>query len=255
MNLAEAYHLLGFPIDEPIGESKLEQAYRACSKEVHPDKGGTPEAFQKITQARDLISSFIKTLEVPNPRPETHVLGSVVFDHLEVELGLPAKVKAKVTKACQPCSGSGKATPPDKKCPNCKGSGKISDPGLRKIFGNTCPCTGEELCPICGGIGYSWVDGEVEVYPDETTIKQGYKMAPRGGGVIKVALAKGRRKKGEVTLDVLLPYQGLPTPYQIPTTNGHLIEGVMHVSEKGYLSFNLKDGTTLLVNPRFRRST
>jgi len=46
---------LALPASGPINESAIRSAYRKLAAEHHPDRGGDPPAFQRLTEARDRL--------------------------------------------------------------------------------------------------------------------------------------------------------------------------------------------------------
>ncbi len=52
--MSDLYATLGVPKDAP--PDAVRKAYRKMARSVHPDHGGSPEAFQQLVLARDVLS-------------------------------------------------------------------------------------------------------------------------------------------------------------------------------------------------------
>jgi len=60
--LHEAYALLGIDDSQPLTHIALKQAYKRAAVKAHPDKGGSPEAFDAITRAFLYIQEILDKL-------------------------------------------------------------------------------------------------------------------------------------------------------------------------------------------------
>lgn len=56
--LIEAFTVFGLA-PETATLQKMRSAFRRLSKQAHPDQGGTPEAFRKLTHCKDLMESWL----------------------------------------------------------------------------------------------------------------------------------------------------------------------------------------------------
>lgn len=56
--LLQAYSVLGLAAAEAT-LADVRRAFRALSKTTHPDHGGTPEAFQRLSRAKDLVEAWL----------------------------------------------------------------------------------------------------------------------------------------------------------------------------------------------------
>lgn len=63
MTVEEAMGFLGIPRDQRIEEFSVEDIeanWKRQAKEAHPDLGGDPGVFRKITEAKDLLVSYLR---------------------------------------------------------------------------------------------------------------------------------------------------------------------------------------------------
>lgn len=56
------YATLGLPVSVAIDLDRLEKSYRDLSKTRHPDQGGSAEAFQTLTTAREVLTQPVSRL-------------------------------------------------------------------------------------------------------------------------------------------------------------------------------------------------
>lgn len=63
----EAAALLGVAFD--AAEAEIMRAWRLASREAHPDHGGSEDAFQEVTDARDVLLEPLP-IEAAAPKPE-----------------------------------------------------------------------------------------------------------------------------------------------------------------------------------------
>lgn len=54
--MSNYYETLGLSWSDNPGDSEIKKAYRDQAKRFHPDKGGDPEQFKKISEAHDFLS-------------------------------------------------------------------------------------------------------------------------------------------------------------------------------------------------------
>ncbi|CAJ1418096.1 unnamed protein product [Effrenium voratum] len=77
LSLGEAYRALGLRAELAPGQMALRQAYRRRLLEAHPDKGGDPEAFQKVRLAGELLlKKTVKAKSSPKARATPQAAGS-----------------------------------------------------------------------------------------------------------------------------------------------------------------------------------
>jgi hypothetical protein len=60
--LHEAYNLLGIDDSKPLTHEALKSAYKRAAVKTHPDKGGSPEAFDAVTRAFLYIQEILEKL-------------------------------------------------------------------------------------------------------------------------------------------------------------------------------------------------
>lgn len=68
--MMDHYNTLGVPRE--ASQDEIKKAYRKLAMQHHPDKGGNPEQFQKISEAYEVLSNPDKRLQYDNPsaRPQ-----------------------------------------------------------------------------------------------------------------------------------------------------------------------------------------
>lgn len=152
----EYYDILGVPRDASADD--IRKAYRKLAMKEHPDKGGDPERFKKISEAYETLSDDQKRAQYdapPGPRPEDifGMFGDMFrpretnrrSDELK-EIYIPlsraytgADMKFKVTLDTLCTCG--------KKCPQCNGQGSI------RVHHPMFPIAMEQGCPACGASG------------------------------------------------------------------------------------------------------
>jgi curved DNA-binding protein CbpA len=60
--LHESYALLGLDDSKPLTHESLRAAYKRAAIRVHPDKGGSPEAFDEVTRAFTYVQEVLNKL-------------------------------------------------------------------------------------------------------------------------------------------------------------------------------------------------
>lgn len=192
MNQENYYDILG--VEKNATQEDIKKAYRKLAKENHPDKGGDPELFKKISVAYDTIGDENKRKQYDtggsnpfgfgggfedmfnqmfnmNRKPKTHdtiIVAdiTVLESFLNVEKNISYKVKTK----CEPCNGEGG----DKKiCETCKGNGfvtvRMGNGMFIQMVNTTCNiCSGsgynfEKKCNSCNGLGNKDTVKEVKI--------------------------------------------------------------------------------------------
>lgn len=63
------YNTLGVPRD--ADQDTIKKAYRKLAMQHHPDKGGDPNQFQKISEAYETLSNVDKRFQYDNPQAQT----------------------------------------------------------------------------------------------------------------------------------------------------------------------------------------
>lgn len=64
--MMDYYNTLGVPRD--ADQDTIKKAYRKLAMQHHPDKGGDPNEFQKISEAYDVLSDIDKRFQYDNPQ-------------------------------------------------------------------------------------------------------------------------------------------------------------------------------------------
>lgn len=67
--MMDYYNTLGVPRD--ADQDTIKKAYRKLAMQHHPDKGGDPNEFQKISEAYDTLSDADKRFRYDNPQTQT----------------------------------------------------------------------------------------------------------------------------------------------------------------------------------------
>ncbi len=128
------YDTLG--VSKDASKDQIKKAYRKLAMKEHPDKGGDPEKFKKISEAYEVLSDDDKRQQYDNPaqddmfnffnqmfqggRPSQRKMGDVVRD-IEIPLekiyhGTSLKFKVTLNQKCEHC---------EQRCPMCKGVGML----------------------------------------------------------------------------------------------------------------------------------
>jgi DnaJ-class molecular chaperone len=123
------YKILG--LSEGASTEEVKKAYKKLVLIHHPDKGGDPNEFRKITEAYEQIINP----PVPQQQQQQHVQ-VVNLSLAEVILGCPKVIKITRIISCNSCKSC---------CTMCNGSGRIIQQVL--MF------TMQHVCPSCNGSG------------------------------------------------------------------------------------------------------
>ena len=67
--MMDYYNTLGVPRD--ADQDTIKKAYRKLAMQHHPDKGGDPDQFQRISEAYETLSDVEKRFQYDNPRVQT----------------------------------------------------------------------------------------------------------------------------------------------------------------------------------------
>ena len=147
---------------------KLKRAYRFKAMMVHPDKGGTQDAFFELKTAFDLLKIYCEDPEAEEKQ------GEYIGDKPLSEFGKGYPI-TESARTCDDCEGKGYKSYEesrgfvDVQCPDCKGDGaywvpckKCSGSGKFKNH------QGKEvgLCHLCGGNGKFY-----PLYKKKTNVK------------------------------------------------------------------------------------
>lgn len=177
--MEDYYTILG--IDKSASQSEIKKAYHKLAIKHHPDKGGDPEKFKKISEAYETLSDPDKKAEYDNPNPlngfnpfegtpfgmhfvnkhkEHKNVIKVQFTLEQAYKGATIKKLCRIKEKCSDCAGTGSVSKKVQTCKMCNGQGiQISQQG-NSIFQRTCPgCSGlgsiiTDPCKICNGSKY-----------------------------------------------------------------------------------------------------
>lgn len=150
------YDTLGVP--KGATKDEIKKAYRKLAMKEHPDKGGDPEKFKKISEAYEVLSDDEKRSQYDNPQPEMFDFFNQMFNHQrptkrkmgdimkEVEIplskavqGTELKFKITLEQKCEYC---------EDRCVHCKGTGVI------RMGHPMIPMMAiEQMCGNCNGGG------------------------------------------------------------------------------------------------------
>lgn len=151
------YETLG--VSKDASKDDIKRAYKKLAMKMHPDKGGDPEQFKKLSEAYETLSDDDKRQAYDNPADDMmsqffnsmfsqqHAqrgpkkMGDVLHE-IEIPLqrayhGAELKFKISLDTWCMKCNV---------KCQHCNGSGAISI-GFQQFM------TIQQPCPACNGVG------------------------------------------------------------------------------------------------------
>ena len=189
----EYYDILGVP--RGASSDDIRKAYRKLAMKEHPDKGGDPERFKKISEAYEVLSDDEKRARYdapPGPRPEDifgmfgdmfrpremnkrpDELKDIFIPLSKAYTGADMKFKISLDTLCT-CG---------KKCSQCNGQGSI------RVQHPMFPIAMEQMCPMCDSRG---------------TVSSGCSMCVRGRRneerLVHVPIPKGVRDGHTVILE------------------------------------------------------
>lgn len=170
MNSENHYKTLG--VNQHASQDEIKKAYRKLAKENHPDKGGDPEKFKKISLAYDILGDENKRKDYDNP---TSNFGGFNFNDVfnqmfnqtrkkrvhdtilnlditvfESFLGVDKKIKFKVKEKCNTCNGNGGEK---RNCDSCKGAGFT----VTRIGSGMFVQMVQITCQSCDGKGFIFI--------------------------------------------------------------------------------------------------
>lgn len=216
MTSRDYYEILGVAKD--AAPEDIKKAYRALSKEYHPDHGGDEEKFKELSEAYSTLSNPQKRRDYDNPMRNAGNPFEDIFNrfggsvrqhrpdpnaprrgrHIQMEHETPMhlfifggelKVSFNFDDVCVECAGKG-ANEFDK-CTQCNGSGMITqirnERGLHMQSSRPCPtCNGRggiprEKCGYCDGNGTIRTDKEV-VLKVPRGLREGQPIGAAGEG-------------------------------------------------------------------------
>jgi len=169
MNSENYYEVLG--VEKNASQDEIKKAYRTLAKENHPDKGGDPENFKKISVAYDILGDENKRRDYDNPPNPFGGFGfNDIFNQMvnqqrqqrvhdtvlnldvtvfESYLATDKKLKFKIKEKCTTCNGGGG----DKRtCTTCKGQGAVMMQMGSGMFVQMMHVT----CTSCNGQGFTY---------------------------------------------------------------------------------------------------
>lgn len=131
--MSNPYSILG--VLPNASKDEIRKAYKKLALKHHPDKGGSPEEFKKITDAYESLTQ--EPSEMPIQRRLNDHHHSIYVSLEDLHNGKVVKLKMNLDE----CDFSSGVT-----CAQCHGSGKIQM-GPMMMFGLAFPC------PMCHGVG------------------------------------------------------------------------------------------------------
>lgn len=163
------YSILG--INKNASQDEIKKAYRKLAIKHHPDKGGDPEQFKKISEAYETLSDPEKREQYDNPnsfagfdpfegfpfmnqfmhkQPDTKNNVNITFTLEQAYKGATVPTKCNIKERCTNCAGTGSESKKNYTCNVCNGQGvQISQQG-NTIY--------QRQCPSCNGVGATILD-------------------------------------------------------------------------------------------------
>lgn len=225
----EYYDILGVPRDASADD--IRKAYRKLAMKEHPDKGGDPEKFKKISEAYEILSDDGKREQYDAPPgPDIFGMFGDIFRQRDMhkrpdelkEISIPlskaytgADMKFKVCIDTMCTCG--------RKCPQCNGQGSI------RVQHPMFPIAMEQGCPACETRG---------------VVSSGCSMCTRGRRneerLVQIHLPKGVNEGHTVILEGL--GQQKQRPSDVP---GNLILRIRIEKDPHFT----REGDTLVYSP------
>jgi molecular chaperone DnaJ len=168
VNFGDPYEILGVSLGASLEEIK--KAYKRLATQLHPDAGGDPAEFRKLTDAYNTLREKIESKESdPIFCEDASVTLELTLE--EMAFGCQKYISVKIGKIlCKTCSGSGAmAGSPMMPCISCLGTGKIPSAwGFRTSDRSCSTCRGAgttpaQKCRSCLGKGTTEGDASVRV--------------------------------------------------------------------------------------------
>ena len=112
-------------VSKDASQDEIKKAYKTLAMKHHPDKGGDPEVFKKVSEAYEVLSDENRRREHDNPpqpfnpfemfaqrgpQVTRHVLNIQLkdaYDGREINLNIGLKKLCKCAKTCTTCHGRG----------------------------------------------------------------------------------------------------------------------------------------------------
>ena len=210
VNTTKYYEILG--VSKTATHDEIRKAYRKKAVKLHPDKGGSEEAFQELQQAYEVLSDDDKRKvydtygeeglkegrggEGPGmdifdffngggsrrgPRKTKSILQTIDVTLEDIYLGKEKYLEISRKRVCQKCKGSGsKVEGANTTCSRCNGRGVVivSQRNMGVIFQT------QSTCPTCRG------EGTVISDKDRCPECRGNKVTTQSK-LIKIMLDKG----------------------------------------------------------------
>ena len=183
------YSILG--VDKSATQNDIKKAYHKLAIKHHPDKGGNPDEFKKISEAYEILSDPVKRQQYDNPEPSV----DSVFEHFthfpfshfkqqekdyisnisinytldQAYTGSSAKINCNIKHSCTACNGTGSANKQNTICPECEGKGMTAIRRGNTIFQTTCHiCKGQcniitNPCKECHGTKKIFTETSINV--------------------------------------------------------------------------------------------
>jgi len=145
----------------------IRKAYKKLALKHHPDKGGSPEEFKKITDAYEILTQEPTGMNIQRQLNDHFHTISVTLEDLHIRKVVKLKLKLD---ECDVSSGM--------MCQQCQGSGKIQM-GPMMMFGLVLPC------PLCQGAGKMYrtqVTEKLVEFKVEPGIEDGARIVLHGLG-------------------------------------------------------------------------
>lgn len=145
----------------------IRKAYKKLALKHHPDKGGSPEEFKRITDAYETLTQEPTGMNVQRQLNDHFHTITVTLEDLHNRKVVKLKLKLD---ECDDSSGM--------VCPQCQGSGRIQM-GPMMMFGLVLPC------PVCQGAGKMYrtrVTEKLVEFKVEPGIEDGARIVLQGLG-------------------------------------------------------------------------